>query len=65
MFEFLDLAIDMQKRVIDAHEKSLEAARQSVKGADAAVAMQKAMSDAAKANFAAWEKWMSLWGWRK
>ncbi|MEZ5655671.1 MAG: hypothetical protein R3E04_07275 [Sphingobium sp.] len=65
MIEYIDLAINMQKRVIDAHEKSMEAARKSLGTADAAVKMQEAMRDATNANMAAWQNWLSLWGWRK
>jgi hypothetical protein len=65
MFEFIDLAISMQKRVIDAHEKSLDAARKSAKGVDAMIAMQKAMTDASKAQLDAWDEWLGIWGLRK
>lgn len=61
MIEFVDLCIDMQKRVIDAHEKSLQVAQKTLKGANASVAMQQAMQEATKANVAAWERWVSLW----
>ncbi|MGD9810602.1 MAG: hypothetical protein AB7U35_04595 [Sphingobium sp.] len=65
MIEIVDLCIEAQKRVIDAHEKSLEAARKTLATANAAVKMQEAMQDAAKAQVGAWNNWLSLWGWRK
>ncbi len=65
MMEFVDLCIDMQKRVIDAHEQSLAAAKKAMDSASAGVAMQQAVRDAAKANLAAWDKWLALWGLRK
>lgn len=65
MIELFDLAINAQKRVIDAHEQSLEAARKSLGASHAAVAMQQVMQDAAQANISAWQQWLSLWGWRK
>lgn len=61
MIEFVDLCIDMQKRVIEVHEKSMEAAQKTLKGANASVAMQQAMQEATKANVAAWDRWVSLW----
>lgn len=65
MIEFVDLCIDMQKRVIEAHEKSLDAARKTLTGADAPIAMQQALNDTGKANIAAWERWIALWTGRK
>jgi hypothetical protein len=65
MIELVDLCIDMQKRVIDAHEKSIEAARKSLGSASAAVKMQESVQDATMANLSAWQSWMSIWGWRK
>lgn len=65
MIEFVDLCIDMQKRVIEAHEKSMEATRKLTNSSDSAVAMQKAMTDAGKANIAAWERWIAPWTGRK
>ena len=61
MIEFVDLCIDMQKRVIEAHEKSMEAAQKTLKSANASVAMQQAVQESTKANVAAWERWVSLW----
>jgi len=65
MIEFVDLCIDMQKRVIEAHEKSLEAAHKTLKSANASVAMQEAVTEATKANAAAWDRWIRLWTGRK
>jgi|GEM_PF-836505 len=65
MIEIVDLCIDAQKRVIEVHEKSLNAARKTLKAGNDAVKMQEAMQDAAKANMNAWQSWMSFWGWRK
>jgi len=65
VIELFDLAINAQRRVIDAHEQSLEAARKSLGVGHAVVTMQQAMQDAAKANLSAWQQWLSLWGWRK
>tara|TARA_R110000782_G_scaffold167129_5_gene259195 strand:+ start:48498 stop:48695 length:198 start_codon:yes stop_codon:yes gene_type:complete len=65
MIEMIDLCINMQKRVIDAHEQSIAAMRQSLKSTDATVEMHKAMEDATRANISAWNKWLSVWGWRK
>ncbi|CAN5481919.1 hypothetical protein BH10PSE12_BH10PSE12_06360 [soil metagenome] len=62
MFEFIDLSLEMHKRVIEAHEKSIAAAKQSVAGANAAAAIQKTMTDATEANLNAWSRWLSLWG---
>jgi hypothetical protein len=64
MIEFIDLGMEMQKRVIEAHEKSIEAAH-VVEGTETVVAVQQAMNDAAKANLDFWGKWMSFWGLRK
>ena len=65
MIELIDLCIESQKRVIDVHEKSIEAARKAMGSANAAVKMQEAMQEATKANISAWNSWLSLWGWRK
>ncbi len=65
VIEFVDLCIDMQKRVIDAHEQSMKAMQANLKGNDAGVAMHKAMTDAGNANVAAWERWIALWTGRK
>ena len=65
MIAFVDLCIDMQKRVIDAHEKSLKAMRAGTDVSDAGAAMQEAMTETARANVAAWERWVNLWTGRK
>ena len=65
MIPLIDLSIEMQKRVIDAHEQSLAAAKKAMDSANAGVVMQQVIQDATKANLAAWDKWISLWGWRK
>jgi hypothetical protein len=64
MMEMFTLAIDMQKNIIAAHEKSIEASRKALGSASALVKPQEAMRDATKAQMAAWEGWMRLWGWR-
>jgi K+-sensing histidine kinase KdpD len=61
MFELIDLGLEMHKRMIDAHQTSVAVARRSMQGAEAAVAIQKAMGDATKANLDMWSKWVSLW----
>ena len=65
MMEFVDFAISMQKRVIDAHEQSIEAARKTLDASSSAVKMQEAMQQATKANMKAWDSWLSMWGLRK
>lgn len=65
MIAFVDLCIDMQNRVIDAHEKSMKAMQATIESADTGLAMHKAMTDAGKANVAAWERWIALWTGRK
>jgi len=65
MIDIVSLCVDAQKRVIDAHEKSIEAARETLGEDHAAVKVQEAMQDATKANMSVWENWMSFWGWRK
>jgi chemotaxis regulatin CheY-phosphate phosphatase CheZ len=65
MITMIDLCVAAQKRVIDVHEQSLQAARKTLDSAQAAVDMQKAMNEAASANVNAWQNWLSLWGWRK
>ena len=65
MIELIDLCVAAQKRVIDAHEQSLHAARKTLESAQAAAGVQKAMNEAAKAGVSAWQGWLSLWGWRK
>lgn len=65
MIEIIDLCVEAQKRVIEAHERSIEAARASLGDGHVAVTMQEAVRDAAKAQTGIWQNWLSLWGWRK
>jgi hypothetical protein len=65
MTDMFGLAMEMHKRVIAAQEQSVDAARKTLKSGDAVLVMQKAVQDATKANMAAWEMWLGLWGWRK
>lgn len=76
MINLVDLGMEMQKRVIEAHEQSIAAARKVMDRTDASAAVQQAVVDAsavvqqavvdaAGANLALWDKWLALWGLRK
>ena len=61
MFEFMNLCLDMQTKMIEAQQRGMEATRESMQQAGKMADTSDAFQKASRANLAAWDKWVSLW----
>lgn len=62
MWELMNIGIEMQERMIEAHSKSLEIARDLIEEASAKQGdMAQVMQDAGKAHAAFIDQWLDYW----
>jgi uncharacterized protein (DUF305 family) len=61
MWELMNLGIEMQERMIEAHAKNLEMTRQMLSASETPLNVSEAMTKAGKAQMDMMNQWLDFW----